>query len=129
MANLTQLTDATFDEVVLAADRPVLVDFTAEWCGPCKVIAPILEELSDEQGDKLDVVSIDVDANPKTTLRYDVMSMPTLILFRDGQPQRRLVGARGSATCSRSWRTTCNPHERRAEPLDDPKFVSRGRRA
>lgn len=95
MANLPQLTDATFDEVVLAADRPVLVDFTAEWCGPCKVIAPILEELNDEQGDRLDVVSIDVDANPKTTLRYDVMSMPTLILFKDGQPQRRLVGARG----------------------------------
>ena len=95
MAALTQLTDATFDEVVLAADRPVLVDFTAEWCGPCKTIVPILEELSAEQAGKLDVVSIDVDENPKTTLRYDVMSMPTLILFRDGQPARRLVGARG----------------------------------
>lgn len=95
MAALTQLTDATFDEVVLAADRPVLVDFTAEWCGPCKVIAPILEELSAEQGEKLDIVSLDVDANPRTTLRYDVMSMPTLILFKDGEPQRRLVGARG----------------------------------
>jgi thioredoxin 1 len=95
MANLPQLTDATFDEVVLGADRPVLVDFTAEWCGPCKVIAPILEELSAEQGDRLEVVSLDVDANPQTTLRYSVMSMPTLILFKDGQPEKRLVGARG----------------------------------
>jgi thioredoxin 1 len=95
MAAVSQLTDSTFDEVLLAADRPVLVDFTAEWCGPCKMIAPILEELSVEQADRLQVVSIDVDANPKTTLRYDVMSMPTLILFRDGQPERRLVGARG----------------------------------
>jgi thioredoxin 1 len=95
MAALQQLTDATFDEVVLTADRPVLVDFTAEWCGPCKTIAPILEELSVEQADRLDVVSIDVDANPATTLRYDVMSMPTLILFKDGVPQHKLIGARG----------------------------------
>lgn len=95
MANVTELSDATFDEVVKAADRPVLVDFTAAWCGPCHQIAPILEELAAEQADRLQVVKIDVDANPQTTMRYDVMSMPTLILFKDGEPQRRLVGARG----------------------------------
>ena len=95
MANVRTLTDATFDETIRSADKPVLVDFTAEWCGPCKQIAPILEELADEQADRFSVVSIDVDANPQTTLRYEVMSMPTLILFKDGEPARRLVGARG----------------------------------
>jgi thioredoxin 1 len=95
MANVTELTDTTFDEVVKSADRPVLVDFTAAWCGPCQTIAPILEDLAVEQADRLQVVKIDVDANPQTTLRYEVMSMPTLILFKDGEPQRRLIGARG----------------------------------
>ena len=95
MANLTELTDATFDEEVMAADTPVLVDFTAEWCGPCKMIAPVLEEISKEHADRLRVVKIDVDDNPRITQRYEVMSMPTLILFKDGEPQRRLVGARG----------------------------------
>ncbi len=95
MANVTELTDATFDEVVKTADKPVLVDFTAEWCGPCKMIAPILEELSAEQSDRFQVAKIDVDANPQITMRYEVMSMPTLILFKDGEPQHRMVGARG----------------------------------
>lgn len=95
MANVTELTDSTFDEVVGSADRPVLVDFTAAWCGPCKAIAPVLEDIATEQADRLQVAQIDVDANPRTTLRYEVMSMPTLILFKDGEPQRRLVGARG----------------------------------
>jgi thioredoxin 1 len=94
-ANVTELTDATFDETILSSDKPVLVDFTAAWCGPCKMIAPVLEELSVEQAERLAVAKIDVDDNPRTTLRYEVMSMPTLILFKDGQPQRRLVGARG----------------------------------
>lgn len=93
--NVTELTDATFAETINAAERPVLVDFTAAWCGPCKMISPILDELSVEQADKMQIVKIDVDANPQTTLQYDVMSMPTLILFRDGVPQRKLVGARG----------------------------------
>jgi thioredoxin 1 len=95
MANVTELNDSTFDEVVRSADRPVLVDFTAAWCGPCQTIAPILEDIATEQAERLQVVKIDVDANPQTTLRYEVMSMPTLILFKDGEPQRRLVGARG----------------------------------
>jgi thioredoxin 1 len=95
MAHVQELTDSTFDETIRSSDKPVLVDFTASWCGPCKQIAPILEELADEQADKFSVVKIDVDANPQTTLRYDVMSMPTLILFKDGEPERRLIGARG----------------------------------
>jgi thioredoxin 1 len=95
MSNVTHLTDATFAEVIGGADKPVLVDFTAAWCGPCKTISPILDELSVEQADKLAIAKIDVDENPQTTLRYDVMSMPTLILFKDGEPQRKLIGARG----------------------------------
>ena len=95
MANVSELTDATFDEAVLASDRPILVDFTASWCGPCKMIAPVLEELSVEQADRLAIAKIDVDENPATTRRFEVMSMPTLILFKDGEPHRRLVGARG----------------------------------
>ena len=95
MSNVTELTDATFAETIGAADKPVLVDFTAAWCGPCKMISPILDELSVEQSEKLSIAKIDVDENPATTLQYDVMSMPTLILFKDGVPERRLVGARG----------------------------------
>jgi thioredoxin 1 len=94
MANVTELTDATFDEMIIGTDIPVLVDFTAAWCGPCKTIAPLLEELSEEQAGKVKIVKIDVDANPATAARFEVMSMPTLILFKDGQPERRLVGAR-----------------------------------
>ncbi len=94
MANVTELNDATFGEALASADKPLLVDFTAAWCGPCKLIAPILEELATEQADRLQIAKIDVDANPETTMRYDVMSMPTLILFKDGLPDRRLVGAR-----------------------------------
>jgi len=95
MANLPALTDATFDEALLGATKPVLVDFTAEWCGPCHAIAPVLEEMAADHADKLDIVQLDVDANPATTMRYDVMSMPTLILFQDGVPQRKMIGARG----------------------------------
>jgi len=95
MSNVTHLTDATFAEAIGGADKPVLVDFTAAWCGPCKTISPILDELSVEQAEKLAVAKIDVDENPQTTLRYDVMSMPTLILFKDGEPHLKLIGARG----------------------------------
>jgi thioredoxin 1 len=95
MSNVTHLTDATFAETIGSADKPVLVDFTASWCGPCKQISPILDELSVEQAEHLQIAKIDVDENPQTVLQYDVMSMPTLILFKDGVPQRKLIGARG----------------------------------
>ena len=95
MSNVTHLTDATFAEVIGSADKPVLVDFTAAWCGPCKQISPILDELSVEQADNLQIVKIDVDENPQTTQRYEVMSMPTLLLFKDGEPVHRMIGARG----------------------------------
>jgi thioredoxin 1 len=91
------VTDASFDEEVKSASEPVLVDFWAEWCGPCKMIAPILAEISDEYAGRLRVVKLNVDENPDTTRRFDVMSIPTLILFKDGEPQKRLVGAKAKA--------------------------------
>ncbi len=89
------LTDGSFDEQVNSASTPVVVDFWAEWCGPCKKIAPILAELATEQAGKLQFAKIDTDANPQVSMRYNVMSIPTLIVFKDGQEAKRVVGAKG----------------------------------
>lgn len=86
--------DATFAAQVLGSDRPVLVEFTADWCPPCRMIAPVLAEIAVEEADRLRVVQIDVDTNPVTQAAYGVMSMPTLLLFRDGEPVKVMVGAR-----------------------------------
>ena len=94
-ANITTLSDATFDEVVGSSDKPLLVDFWAEWCGPCKMIAPVLEEIAEEQAGKIEIVKLNIDDNLDVTRRFDVMSIPTLILFKDGEPAMRVVGAKG----------------------------------
>jgi thioredoxin 1 len=94
MGQIANITDAQFAEEVLAADRPVLVDFWAEWCGPCKAIAPILEEVSSEYADQLKIVKIDTDRHTEAMLKYGIMSLPTMLLFRDGEPVLRMVGAR-----------------------------------
>lgn len=91
---ITILTDATFDEVIRSADKPILVDFWAEWCGPCKMIAPMLEEFSVEQADRFTIGKLDVDVNVATATKYSVMSIPTLLLFKDGEVVARLVGAK-----------------------------------
>ena len=88
------VTDATFDEHVKSSDVPVLVDFWAEWCGPCKMISPVLEEIAEEQAGKIRIVKLNIDDNLDVTRRFDVMSIPTLILFKDGEPKVRLIGAK-----------------------------------
>ncbi|MDQ1026013.1 thioredoxin 1 [Streptomyces umbrinus] len=93
-AGVAEVTDADFEAEVIGAELPVLVEFTADWCPPCRQIAPVLSAVAAEQGDRLKVVQLDVDTNPETTNAYGVLSMPTLIVFRDGQPVKSMVGAR-----------------------------------
>jgi thioredoxin 1 len=93
--DIIQLSDATFDEAVSGSDTPMLVDFWAEWCGPCKMIAPTLAEIATEQSGKLAIGKLNVDDNPDTARRFDVMSIPTLLVFKDGKQVKRLVGAKG----------------------------------
>src|SRR4051794_16833626 len=92
---ISTLTDSTFDEEIAGSSEAVIVDFWAEWCGPCKMIAPILEEIATEQAGKVKVAKLNVDDNPDAARRFEVMSIPTLIVFKDGQPVRRLIGAKG----------------------------------
>jgi len=91
------LSDATFDESIGAAELPILVDFWAEWCGPCKMIAPVLEEIAAEHGEVISIAKLNVDDNPNIARRFDVMSIPTLLVFADGEVRKRLVGAKGKA--------------------------------
>jgi thioredoxin 1 len=93
--SISELTEATFFEEVGASDVPVVVDFWAEWCTPCKAIGPILEEIAKEQSGKLRVAKLNVDDNPGLARQFDVMSIPTLMVFEEGQPKARIVGARG----------------------------------
>jgi thioredoxin 1 len=91
------VTDASFSDDVLTSSKPVLVDFWATWCGPCKMVAPVLEEIATEHADKLTIAKVDVDANPNIARDYQIMSIPTLILFQDGKPVKQIVGAKPKA--------------------------------
>ena len=91
--SLTHTTDGTFDQDVIQSDIPVLLDFWADWCVPCKMIAPLLGELSEEYADKVKIVKLNVDENNNTAIQYAVRSIPTLILFKDGQVEAQHIGA------------------------------------
>jgi thioredoxin 1 len=91
--NVHILSDETFADSI-GGDEPVLVDFWAEWCGPCKMIAPILDEIADEQVGSVKIAKLNVDDAPDTARQYEVMSIPTMILFKDGQPVKKIVGAK-----------------------------------
>jgi thioredoxin 1 len=100
-SNTTAVTDKSFSADVLEADKPVLVDFWAEWCGPCRQVAPVLEEIAGEHADKLSVVKLNIDENPETARSYQVMSIPTMAVFSKGKIVKTIVGARPKAAILR----------------------------
>jgi thioredoxin 1 len=93
----TPVTDDAWTTEVLESDKPVLIDFWAEWCGPCRMVSPIVDEIAEEHADSLKVMKLNVDENPNTAREYGVMSIPTLLVFKGGQPDKRIVGAKGKA--------------------------------
>lgn len=102
MSEPTPVDDSNFDQIVLQAKTPVLVDFWAEWCGPCRMVAPIVEELAGEYEGRVNFTKLDVDQNPKTASKYGIMSIPTLLIFKDGNPITNIVGFRPKAELKRS---------------------------
>jgi thioredoxin len=101
MGSTKAVTDATFDAEVLQSSKPVIVDYWAEWCGPCRQVAPVLEEIASEYGDKIDVVKLNIDENPTVSTRYKIMAIPTLGVFQNGEVVKQIVGAKPKAALLR----------------------------
>ena len=105
MSKPVSVDDANFEQTVLQADKPVLVDLWATWCKPCLMVAPIIDELADEYDGKIGFFKVDVDQNPKTATKYGVMSIPTLLIFKDGLPFTNIVGVRSKAELKKTLDT------------------------
>jgi thioredoxin 1 len=98
-----EVTDASFEQDVLQSERAVVVDFWAPWCGPCRVVSPILDDLATQHGDRVEFVKLNVDDNPATAARYNVLSIPTVILFERGEAQETVIGARSKNHYESAW--------------------------
>jgi thioredoxin 1 len=106
---LLELSDETFELQVLQADGPVIVDFWAPWCGPCHAVEPILRQLEDEHGDRVKFAKLDIDQNLRTASRYEVLSIPTAILFEGGEPRETVIGARPRSHYEQAWAAWLSP--------------------
>jgi thioredoxin 1 len=103
VSDVKTLTDATFDDEVSKSATPVIVDFWAPWCGPCRMVGPVIDQIAEEHADKVSIGKLNVDENPGTAGKYGIMSIPTIILFKDGQPAKKVIGARSKADFEREF--------------------------
>ena len=103
MSDVKTLTDATFDDEVTKSATPMIVDFWAPWCGPCRMVGPVIDQIAEEHAGKVTIGKVNVDENPGTAGKYGIMSIPTIILFKDGEPAKKVIGARSKADFEREF--------------------------
>jgi thioredoxin 1 len=103
VSDVKPLTDATFEDEIAKSATPMIVDFWAPWCGPCRMVGPVIDQIAEEHADKVCVGKVNVDENPATAGKYGIMSIPTIILFKDGEPAKKVIGARSKADFEREF--------------------------